>query len=103
MTVSLRQCDEGVRLPVRVKASARRNRVVGPQQSELRVDVSAAPEKGQANQAVIRLIAQFFAVPKSSVVLVAGRANPHKQLLLLGMTRADASARIAAIDRAQES
>jgi uncharacterized protein (TIGR00251 family) len=85
-----------------VKAGARRSAVVGAQQNELRVDVSAPPEKGQANATAIRLLARFFGIPQSSVVLLAGRANPHKHFVLLGASLAEVSSRIDEMDQSND-
>ena len=45
---------------------------------ELRLRVSAAPVKGAANREVVRLIADFFAVPVSSVEIVKGKTSSRK-------------------------
>jgi uncharacterized protein (TIGR00251 family) len=69
---------EGALLPVRVQPRAGRNEVVGWQGTALRVRVTAAPEAGQANQAVIDLLAAALGVPRSSVELVKGAKSRDK-------------------------
>ena len=69
---------EGGLLPVRVQPRAGRNEVVGWQGKALRVRVTAAPEAGQANQAVIDLLAGALGVPRSSVLLVKGAKSRDK-------------------------
>jgi len=65
-------------LHVRVQLRARRNEVLGWQGRALRVRVTAAPEAGEANRAVIELLADAFDVPLSSVELVRGGASRDK-------------------------
>ena len=65
-------------LHVRVQPRARRNEVLGWQGRALRVRVIAAPEAGEANRAVIELLADAFDVPLSSVELVRGGASRDK-------------------------
>jgi len=65
-------------LHVRVQPRARRNEVLGWQGRALRVRVTAAPEAGEANRAVIELLADAFDVPLSSVELVRGSASRDK-------------------------
>jgi uncharacterized protein (TIGR00251 family) len=65
-------------LHVHVQARARRNEVLGWQGRALRVRVTAAPEAGEANRAVIELLADAFDVPLSSVELVRGGASRDK-------------------------
>jgi uncharacterized protein len=71
-------------LPVRVQPRAGRNQVVGWQGDALRVRVTAAPTAGQANHAVIGLLAEAFAVPRSSVELVRGAAGRDKLFRVAG-------------------
>ena len=44
----------------------------------LAVYVTAAPEDGKANEAMIRLLASHFDVAPSSVVIVRGHTSRHK-------------------------
>ncbi len=46
---------------------------------ELEVRVCAAPEKGKATKAAAKVLAAFFDVPKSAVVLKAGATSRHKR------------------------
>ena len=69
---------EGGLLPVHVQPRAGRNEVVGWQGTALRVRVTAVPEAGQANQAVIDLLAAALGVPRSSVELVQGAKSRDK-------------------------
>ncbi|MBI2640502.1 MAG: DUF167 domain-containing protein [Candidatus Sungbacteria bacterium] len=42
------------------------------------VGVMAPPEKGKANEEVIRKIAEYFGVPRSGVKIISGRASRKK-------------------------
>lgn len=50
--------------------------------TELPVKVSSPPDKGQANQAVVQVVAKALGLPKSSVTLLKGETSRHKQLLV---------------------
>jgi uncharacterized protein len=50
----------------------------------LKVAVTAAPEKGAANAALIRLLAKEWHLPASSITLAAGAADRRKLLHLAG-------------------
>ena len=43
-----------------------------------KVSVKAAPVDGKANEAVIKLLADYFTVPKSAVNLVFGQSSKQK-------------------------
>lgn len=49
---------------------------------ELEVRVTAAPSDGEANGAVIKLLAQALAIPKGSIEIVAGHGSRHKRIAL---------------------
>ena len=83
-------------MPVRVHAGARRTAICGEHDGAVRVDVAAAPEKGKANRAVSQLLAQTLNVSSSSIELLAGATSPRKRLLVVGVTLAEAEARLAA-------
>jgi uncharacterized protein (TIGR00251 family) len=63
---------------VRVQPKARANAVKGWHGEALRVSVTAAPEDGKANRAVIALLAETFDVAPSSINLVRGAASRDK-------------------------
>jgi len=70
--------SSGGLLEVRVQPRARRNEVVGQPDGVWRVRVTAAPEGGEANRAVIALLADTFGVAPSRIVLVRGAASRDK-------------------------
>jgi uncharacterized protein (TIGR00251 family) len=72
------QNPEAVLLHVRVQPKARANAVKGWHGAALRVSVTAAPEDGKANRAVIALLAETFDVAPSSIDLVRGAASRDK-------------------------
>ncbi len=82
--LDLEQQADGVVLPIRAHAGARRNAILGARAGALRVAVTAAPEKGKANQAIVALLSKTLGIAKSSIELVAGETSPQKRLLLRG-------------------
>jgi uncharacterized protein (TIGR00251 family) len=65
-------------LEVRVQPKARRNEIVAQPDGSFRVRVTAAPEGGEANRAVIVLLAEAFGVAPSRVELVRGATSRDK-------------------------
>lgn len=45
---------------------------------KITVGVTSRPEKGKANEEVIRKIAGYFRVPRSAVKIISGRASRKK-------------------------
>jgi uncharacterized protein (TIGR00251 family) len=66
---------------VKVTPKASRDRVAFT--GELRVWVTAAPDKGRANAAVIAALAQAFGIAKSRIELVRGETSCDKQFRVM--------------------
>ena len=84
MTVSCQPTGAGAIVDVRVRAGGRRTGVTGEHDSCLRVEVTAPPEKGKANRAVIKVLATVFSTSAASIELVSGATNSRKRFLIRG-------------------
>jgi uncharacterized protein (TIGR00251 family) len=80
--IELTPHPRGVLLPVRAQAGARKNGILGEHNGMLRISVTAAPEKGKANKAIVEVLAAALKEPKSSIELIAGEASPQKRFLI---------------------
>jgi uncharacterized protein len=78
------------RLKLRVSPGARRPGFAGRHGDAWKVRVSAPPEDGRANEAVLRLLAETLDVPRTSVALVSGHASRDKLVVLDGLAQAQA-------------
>ena len=56
--------------------------------------VRAAPHGGEANEAVIRLLAKTLKVPRMSVRIVSGHASRSKRIEVDGLSRQELLARL---------
>ena len=57
--------------------------------------VAAPPERGKANDAVLALLAETLAVPRSSLSIVAGEGSRDKVVELRGVEAGEAERRLA--------
>jgi uncharacterized protein len=73
---------DGTILPVRAHPGARRNEIRGVQDGMLKVSVTAAPEKGKANKAVVELLTKKLGLKKSRIELIAGETSHQKRFLV---------------------
>ena len=80
--------DNGLRLRVRATPRAGRDRLDGlldlPDGPALKIAVSAPPEGGKANAAIIELLAKFFATAKSNIAVASGASSRLKQIDIAG-------------------
>jgi hypothetical protein len=79
----------GVTVAVHVTPRARRQRIEGitidaDGRRAIKVAVTAVPEDGKANEAVIALLARAWRVPKSTIAVRSGAAARRKVLEISG-------------------
>ena len=74
------------RLELHVTPGAREERIVGWQGQSLRLKVRARPEKGRANEAVIRLLASHLGLPRASLSIVRGATSRDKLVKVDGLS-----------------
>ena len=65
---------------IKVKVHARESRVEKIDDENLIVHVKEAPQKGRANWAIIKLVAEYYGVPTTQIRLVTGRTSIKKLL-----------------------
>ena len=89
--------ENAVMLAVKVVPGSSRSRVAGRYGEGIKVQVSAAPEKGKANAAVIDVLAQWLGINARQIELAAGHGNPRKQFRISGVSREQIAAKVAAL------
>jgi len=87
--VELSSSPEGVRLRLRVKPGARRERLVGAHGGALKLEVTSPPERGKANRAVVALLARVLGVPRKDVAVVMGQTSQDKVVEVVGVDAAE--------------
>src|SRR5437764_5511672 len=91
------RCMEAVltRVRLRVAPGAARNGVVGRHGDAWKVRVTAPAESGRANEAVVRLLSDTCALPRTSVTLVSGHSARDKIVELAGVEPDDIERRLS--------
>ena len=92
-------------LSVRVQPGARRNALVDRLASgEWKLAVTAPPEDGRANEAVVELMAELLGVKRRQVTVARGASSRSKSIAVEGLDAAVAEARLTAeLERTNES
>jgi uncharacterized protein len=83
------------RISVTVSPGAARTELVGKHGEGWKARIAAPPERGRANDALIELLADTLAMPRSSVRVVSGLAAKKKVVEVDGLTTAEAERRLA--------
>ncbi len=95
--IALVDHPEGSVLPVRAQPGARRPGVQGEQNGALKVAVSAPPEDGRANAALVETLRRALGLKRSQVELLAGHTSRDKRFLIRGVARPELEQRLAAL------
>jgi len=67
-------------LTVKVTTKAAQNTVIKIDNSNFKVKVTVAPEKGKANTAVIKLLSDYFKVARSRIKILSGETSRNKKI-----------------------
>lgn len=78
---------------VRLTPNAKKNEIVGwtthAEKEVLKAHVTAVPEKGKANQALIKLLSKTYKIPKSFICIIRGETSRTKTVRLHGIAPDD--------------
>ena len=65
-------------LNIRVTPKASQNKIIGIREDALLVSVTAVPEKGLANESVIKILSKEFKIAKSKIQISTGSKGRNK-------------------------
>jgi uncharacterized protein (TIGR00251 family) len=89
----------GTRLRLRVVPGAREDGIVGRHGTAWKVRVAARAERGAANDAVVRLLAETLSVTPRGIKLVSGHTARDKIVEISGISPAETDSRLASAER----
>lgn len=89
MSLNLREEDGSVLIPLRVSPGASNDSISGEHDGAIKLNVTAVPEKGKANKAVVKLVAKVFKLRKSDLEIVKGETSQDKVLKVDGLSEVD--------------
>ena len=84
----LNEKDGAVTLDIVVQPRCPREGVGPAVGDRLKVSVNAPPVEGKANQAVQRVLAEAFGVPRSAVAIIRGETGKRKTVRIAGVSAA---------------
>ena len=84
--IPVRESTDGVTFAIKVHPGANKNAITGELGDALKVSLTAAPEKGRANEACVEFFAKLLKVPRSSVTIAAGQTSRNKVIRVFGIT-----------------
>jgi len=82
----IQEANGGVVFMAKIVPGGSRTGLCGLLNGMLKIKISAAPEKGKANQALVGFLAKKLGVKKKAVSIISGQTNPVKQVQVLGIS-----------------
>jgi len=93
----IKQSSKGLRITIRATPGSSRSEIIGADENWLKVRLKAAPVDGKANKELIKFIAKFAKVSKSSVDICSGKNARLKLIEIRGIPLQDFINRIKEI------
>jgi uncharacterized protein (TIGR00251 family) len=85
--LTVQELDEGTVFTAKiVPGSNGPTRICGLLDGMLKIKVSAPPEKGKANQCLVKFLARILDVKRNAVGIVAGERSPVKRVQVSGIS-----------------
>ena len=93
----MKTVDGRVVFTVKIVPSSSKTIVAGLLGEMIRIKVSAAPERGKANECLVKYLVRILGVRKKAVSILSGKTSVVKQIAVLGVSKQDVSARLAEV------
>jgi len=84
--LAIREVAGGVVFTAKIVPGSSKTSLCGTLDGMVKIKVSAAPEKGKANQCLVEFLAKQLGVKKKAVRVIAGQTNPVKNIEVLGIS-----------------
>jgi uncharacterized protein (TIGR00251 family) len=85
MPLHLALKSDGFALAVKVVPGSSRQSVVGEYGGGIKVTVTAPPQAGATNEAVVELLAGVLNIPRTQIQITRGQSTPRKEVLISGL------------------
>ena len=74
-----------MRIYIKVIPRSSKNSVEKISEGEYKVKLTAPPVDGKANEALVKLLAEYFGVSKSAVTIIGGKSTQRKMVDVEGV------------------
>jgi len=88
--IKLAAKEGGVTFAVRVQPRAPKSGLAGEVDGVLKIRLAAPPVEGQANEELIRLLAELFDAPRRRIAILSGQTSRNKVVSVSGISIGEA-------------
>jgi uncharacterized protein len=93
----IRDTSQGATFAIKVHPRAKKNAIAGEFGDALKLDLTAPPVEGKANEACVKFLAEILGVARSSISIVAGETSRQKVVRIAGLTARQVEQRLRQI------
>lgn len=69
-------------IKIKVQPKSSINSIIGFREDTLIIKTTSAPDKGKANNSIIKLISKKFKIPKSTISIISGQTSQLKTIFI---------------------
>lgn len=84
--LAIQKVERGVVFRAKIVPGSSRTAITGLFNEMLKIKIAAPPEKGKANQCLLKFLAQNLGVKKNAISIIAGQTSAIKQVQVLGIS-----------------
>jgi hypothetical protein len=84
--IQLTEKHGGIVLSVKVVPGSSRDAVAGEYGGGIKLKVTKAPHAGEANHAVVALLAETLEIAQAGIEIIRGHGSPRKEVLIRGLS-----------------
>jgi len=89
MLSKVKETNKGIQFKIKVQPRASRNEISGWQGDALKIRLTAPPVDGEANEACLKFLAEYFHVSRKQVRIASGLKSKHKIIEIEGFTEVE--------------
>jgi len=82
--------EEQAKLTIRVHPGASKNVITGYTDGVLNIKITTRPEKGKANESLVKYLSDLLGVAKSSISIQKGITSRNKLIMIQGISTSNA-------------
>ena len=78
MTLNIKDCGDGVQFSAIIHPRSSNNKIIGPHDKFLKIQLTSPPVDGAANKMCIKFLAKVLSISQSKITIVSGLQGRKK-------------------------
>lgn len=74
-----------IKIKIKVKPNSREQKVEVLPDGSFKIQVKSIAEKGKANEEIVKILADYFDMPRGNIRIILGHGSPNKLVEIKGL------------------